>query len=232
MIVRLLNDSEKHNKVWSAELTNNGVITVETKWGRLGTKGQSKTETFYSEYEAKHAIEKKRNEKERKGYFEIDEAEYRLKHLEAEIVGSECKIIDLHFVELTGETEGKTQYRVVHPTNLSDPSCTPQVLCTLQLRTGIQSLLVDINGIHNINVTGKERKHVGTLPTEVSFWVENSQKLDEDSDDPIIQKLVKKAPAIIETIINRPPTANDEVAAGWTVTTSYYQSIKIVNLDD
>lgn len=219
MIVRLLNDSEKHNKVWSAELTNNnGVITVETKWGRLGTKGQSKTETFYSEYEAKHAIEKKRNEKERKGYFEVEESDYFLKQLEAEIVGSECKIGNLHFVEPIEPNWqiAETDFEIIKPKNLNDPSYNPKILCTLQLRGGIsRTLIITLDAIYDVVINGTTRTN-----EILRYWLSVPKKLDEESTDPIIQKLLEKAPAIVHAIFNRPRTINE----------SLYSSVTISNL--
>ncbi|QEG20675.1 DUF5724 domain-containing protein [Mariniblastus fucicola] len=57
----------KSNKFWEIELTGESVVTT---WGRIGSKGQTKTKSFASEDKAKEAFEKMIKDKTGKGYTE------------------------------------------------------------------------------------------------------------------------------------------------------------------
>lgn len=61
--------SKNSNKFW--EVTNNGNINTY-HWGRVGDKGQTKTENFYDKWEAINKMEKKIREKLNKGYTKKD----------------------------------------------------------------------------------------------------------------------------------------------------------------
>jgi len=70
-----------HQKFWAASVIEKkqpirvGSSTIEKtvwvlirKWGKIGTEGQSMTQTFSSEYEAQDALQRLIWDKERKGY--------------------------------------------------------------------------------------------------------------------------------------------------------------------
>ena len=56
------------NKFW--EITRDGKV-LTTRWGRIGTEGQEKTQTFKQEYEASAAYDKQVLEKTKKGYTRV-----------------------------------------------------------------------------------------------------------------------------------------------------------------
>jgi len=55
------------NKFWEVELSGN---SVTTRWGRIGSDGQSKTKAFETEATAKSELEKLIKEKTSKDYGE------------------------------------------------------------------------------------------------------------------------------------------------------------------
>tara|TARA_R110000824_G_scaffold12226_5_gene53511 strand:- start:4819 stop:6159 length:1341 start_codon:yes stop_codon:yes gene_type:complete len=64
-------EDANHNKMWRATLTNDHSVFVE--WGRVGAnKVQNQTKDFGSESQARAFIAKKRREKEKKNYAEIE----------------------------------------------------------------------------------------------------------------------------------------------------------------
>ncbi|PSF28545.1 hypothetical protein C7H19_24560, partial [Aphanothece hegewaldii CCALA 016] len=70
MITRLELISNQHYKFWEAELTE-GSTTLITRWGRIGTRGQSKSYPFVSYAAASQQYEEKIASKRRKGYSEV-----------------------------------------------------------------------------------------------------------------------------------------------------------------
>lgn len=58
---------DKSNKFWEIEIAGD---TITTKWGRLGSKGQSKTKTYADDSKAQAAFEKLIDGKTSKGYSE------------------------------------------------------------------------------------------------------------------------------------------------------------------
>jgi len=64
------NKSGLSSKFWQAEVY--GCVFVR-RWGKIGAAGQTKRETFYTPWEAKHAALKLVEEKRSKGYVvEVD----------------------------------------------------------------------------------------------------------------------------------------------------------------
>lgn len=59
---------EKSDKFWEIDQTKNALTT---RWGRIGTKGQSKTKDYADEAAAGAALEKQIDEKTGKGYQEV-----------------------------------------------------------------------------------------------------------------------------------------------------------------
>ncbi len=58
------------NKFWEITLSGN---SFTTRWGKIGTKGQEKTQSFSNPIEAKREYEKLVNEKTKKGYELVDD---------------------------------------------------------------------------------------------------------------------------------------------------------------
>ncbi len=71
-MARLVNTTGGSNKFWEGEVS---AKELTTRWGAVGTKGQSKAESFESAAAAKVALEKKTKDKLGKGYVAaVDEA--------------------------------------------------------------------------------------------------------------------------------------------------------------
>lgn len=72
MITRLeyIDLAYNHYKFWEAELSHS-CTTLITRWGRIGTAGQSKSDEFASHSSAFQEFQKKVAEKRRKGYQEV-----------------------------------------------------------------------------------------------------------------------------------------------------------------
>ncbi|MFP2906112.1 WGR domain-containing protein [Pyxidicoccus sp. 3LFB2] len=62
----------RSNKFWEITREENVLLT---RWGRIGTEGQEKTQEFKQEYEARSAYEKQVQEKTKKGYTRIKPAD-------------------------------------------------------------------------------------------------------------------------------------------------------------
>lgn len=65
--LELIDSSKNHYKFWEAELSDSST-TLITRWGRIGTRGQSKHYEFASNISASWAYWEKVAEKRRKGY--------------------------------------------------------------------------------------------------------------------------------------------------------------------
>lgn len=109
---------------------------VHLKWGRIGTKGQSKSKDFGSEGSAINFIDKKYREKRNKGYTSqhegspIDSAMLDQLHIEAQIVGASNKMIDMQWMECTGDH----QFSEINVERLYDPECNPAIRVKLETR--------------------------------------------------------------------------------------------------
>lgn len=62
-----------HSKFWEIWQANN--VSFTTHWGKIGTKGQTKTKNFSSEYWMKEAFNKLIKGKKNKGYILVKDAE-------------------------------------------------------------------------------------------------------------------------------------------------------------
>lgn len=70
MLTRLECVNNYHYIFWQVELLNDSTILI-TRWGRIGTTGQTKTYEFASRGFAFQEFHKKVAEKRRKGYVEV-----------------------------------------------------------------------------------------------------------------------------------------------------------------
>jgi len=134
----LIHCGQGHNKFWAAwwdETTNE----VHLRWGRIGTKGGSKTKPFGGVYEATNFIDNKYHEKRRKGYTgqhngqPITQEVLDELFVEAAIVGSQNKCDGMQWVEID-PSDSQVHYAVVSDTRLSDPECNPGLLVRLTTR--------------------------------------------------------------------------------------------------
>ena len=139
----LIHQSEEHNKFWAAgwdDQTNQ----VHVRWGRIGTKGQSKDHSFESQFEAVRFIETKFGEKRRKGYagklngMDITQAALDRLNTEAAIVGTQNKCHSFKWVELVAS--GNTiDFHEINEDRLYDPSCNPGILVVFETRKEIDN---------------------------------------------------------------------------------------------
>lgn len=70
---RFENHLGNHNKFWEIDtpVQVGSAFIVTTRWGRIGTYGDSKPQTFYSRGQAESFVQKKIIEKIGRGYTEI-----------------------------------------------------------------------------------------------------------------------------------------------------------------
>jgi len=135
----LVQQKAEHNKFWAGRLDEN-TNTVETRWGRIGTKGQSQTKTFSSTYQAANFLENKLHEKRRKGYTDkfngesIDSAVLEKLAVEAAIVGTQNKCHSMEWVEIVGEKNGRLSYKMIPDQRLYEPDCVPGLLVAMETR--------------------------------------------------------------------------------------------------
>jgi len=94
--ILLIHTNGNHNKFWIAE---NKSHVVTFRWGRIGTNGQSKTESTYSIGAAVGTMEEKARRKYDKGYRRASEAEFTALTLAAQMVGSANKVSDVTFID-------------------------------------------------------------------------------------------------------------------------------------
>ena len=139
----LIHQSEEHNKFWAAgwdEQTNQ----VHVRWGRIGTKGQSKDHSFDSQYTAVRFIETKFSEKRRKGYTgklndtDITQAALDRLNAEAAIVGTQNKCHSFQWVELV-TTGNAIDFHEINEDRLYDPACNPGILVVFETRKEIDN---------------------------------------------------------------------------------------------
>lgn len=215
MSIQLIHEGGKHNKFWSSEIRPDH--TVITRWGRLGTKGQSKTFEFNSDWAAQDFIDKKVTEKLRKGYREVEPEILDLKKLQAELTGPEYKIKYLKFVKPRSVEENVYDANVYdaiqNEVALADPNYKPMIYCELRLTrpTWNVKLLIDTQKVYMCNTQG-------TWPTTISrSWVNSKSDFvviiedkDEITDDSsytynaTVRKIVKKVPGIVQAIFQQP----------------------------
>lgn len=133
----LVHQGAEHNKFWAAHYDDK-TNEVHVRWGRIGTKGQSQTKKFGSQYQAVNFIDTKFREKCRKGYKDkidgkpIDQGVFEKLAIEAAIVGTQNKCHEMQWVEIKDAANGG----FVHITEdrLFDPDCNPGLLVKIETR--------------------------------------------------------------------------------------------------
>ncbi len=124
-----------HNKFWSITLDTT-TNTVTRRWGRIGTKGQSKSESFAATWAAKNFIESKIAGQRRDGYKPIDRASLDRMSIEAAIVGTQNKCHNFKWVELHYNAHGigLHGFSTISDDRLADPSCNPGLVVEVETR--------------------------------------------------------------------------------------------------
>jgi len=190
--VHLIHNEGKHNKFWSYDIYND--YTVVCRWGRLGTKGQSNRKEFKSSWTAEDFATNKMGQKIRKGYKVVDDGQLKLAKIRGELVGPECKVVDLCFVE----KESPTYYKKVNVSDhiaLCNPDYDPLIFCKLRLtgNRGEYCLLIDTEKTYIIS---------GKCPSwnKAVIIMDNLEEIADDSPK-VIKKIGEKVPGIIESLI-------------------------------
>ena len=135
----VVHQGDGHNKFWAAQLDTN-THTVSVRWGRIGTKGQSQTKGFGSEYQAANFIDSKLSEKRRKGYVStydgkpIDDAKLEELFIEAAIVGTSNKCHAMQWVEITQDDGTRIAFEKIDQARLMDPNCNPALVVEIETR--------------------------------------------------------------------------------------------------
>ena len=138
----LIHQGSEHNKFWAAwwdEKTNK----VHVRWGRIGTKGQSKIHDKGDRWSSARFINTKFGEKTRKGYTDhfggkpISQATLDRLNTEAAIVGTQNKCHDFQWVEIEIKAGGAVYFKVINEDRLYDPDCNPAIVVQFQTRKDI-----------------------------------------------------------------------------------------------
>lgn len=116
-------DGVDHNKFWIATISDDGLI-VHTKWGRVGTSGQSKDYSFPSKREAERFLDSKVYDKMRGGgYTVIQEPQFKRLQATAAVIGSKNKVTDVQWVEIMSGNKCKE----IPEQRLGSPECLPGI---------------------------------------------------------------------------------------------------------
>ena len=94
-----INKTGTSNKFWGYEISKDGK-TVTVSWGRVGTRGDSQSETFGSIDGADSFVQSKIREKTRKGYRLLDVAEVKKEEKLAKTIGFQHKVQRVEYVDL------------------------------------------------------------------------------------------------------------------------------------
>lgn len=92
------NQTKNSNKFWSYEVLDEGNGEVKFAWGRIGLKGQEKTEVCGTSSAMQRKIDQKIAEKVRKGYVLSDEKDMKKETKKANILGHQFKIQRVEYV--------------------------------------------------------------------------------------------------------------------------------------
>ena len=197
--MKLIHDGGKHNKFWSYDIDDT-THDVTIRWGRLGTNGQSKIYKFTSHWYAQDFADKKARGKRRKGYAEMENDAFDLKQMQAELVGSGCKIEELAFVKHVPNTN--TYNIVVGAEALADPSYIPLIYCSLYLtgKRGNRCLLIDPEKVYSCWQVGVLESRASSRYKTASFNLQDVEEIGDDADAEM-KKIRDKAPALVSALI-------------------------------
>ena len=122
-----------HNKFWTIVYDKPNNIVIR-RWGRIGTKGQSKSEPFTNEYSASQFIESKINSQKRDGYKSVDRATLDKMAIEAAIVGTQNKCHSLKWVELHYRELQLCDFTEINEDRLMDSECNPGLIVNVETK--------------------------------------------------------------------------------------------------
>lgn len=125
-----------HNKFWTI-IYDTATKIVTRRWGRIGTKGQSKSEpAFAADYTAARFIETKIAGQKREGYKQVDRSTLDRMAIEAAIVGTQNKCHNFRWVELHHDSHGIGMhgFSPISEERLMDPSCNPGLVVDIETK--------------------------------------------------------------------------------------------------
>jgi len=148
----LIHQDDIHNKFWIAEY-NKSTKIVTTKWGRIGTKGQSKTKPFPTDYQAESWISSATYKKQEKGY--VNQYDYKpitdhtLQKLAtiAAIIGTQNKCQDPQWVEI--DLNNKS-YKKIDENRLQHPECYPGLRLRIETKKSYKDEIGDDHTFFNL----------------------------------------------------------------------------------
>jgi predicted DNA-binding WGR domain protein len=184
----LIHQGEGHNKFWIARLDepNN---TVHWRWGRIGTKGQSKSKQFAHLFQATSFIHKRVHEQHRKGYKTIDAQKLDELTIQAVIVGTQNKCHAMTWVEM-GEENGYFTFCPASEARLSDPNCNPGLAVCIETR---KPMLDSLNTEFYMLFTGDSVYAATGKPHHIkNKWTQGVVEQNRITPNSKLHKLVKK----------------------------------------
>ena len=182
--MQYINDKGKHNKFWSYEIDDKNNVVI--RWGRMGTKGQSKAYAFNSKWDADHFVDKKIGEKIRKGYKKVETEEFDLKKLQAELVGAGCKIEELCFVKKLHKIDNRNLYETVKEESaLADPEYDPLIYASLRFtgNRGSKGVLISPEKVFACEELGTSRWLGGDVRT---YRLENVEEIEQYAPEELL----------------------------------------------
>jgi predicted DNA-binding WGR domain protein len=199
----LINSDGTSNKFWTYEIDQD--CTVITKWGRVGTAGQTKPFKFTTLMEAEGFGRAKVEEKIGRGYHEVTEHFYELETLKAQIAGGKTKVERIKFISPAGESSLGKQWRVIDESSvqghaeIADPDYKPHLWMTVIFSGdgGGYDLIVD----PELNVLSVEAMHwfVNVGVTAPAFTVTGSKPVAA-LESPRLKKFCEKIPELVPLV--------------------------------
>ncbi len=122
----LIDTSGKSNKFWMVRY-NTATNNVESRWGRLGTNGQSKTESGSRSY-ADTLYYNKRTKRSAQ-YRECSKEQYERLQACCKALGTSNKMTNIRWVDIA---DGMA--RVVTVEELAHPKVTPGIMATIEIK--------------------------------------------------------------------------------------------------
>lgn len=177
---------ENSNKYYDCIVEPNGSQWIVTKkWGRIGSKGQSKTEVFNSQYSADLCRTNILLDKNYEGYKAVTDEEFKELTILAQIIGLKNKVIGYFWAKrVKNELFGNVWIKATH-TELSDPEAYPGfVISYVNNKDNAQNTVVftsdgtyelpyfDLNKIDNTNylkIASGHRLYEVTKKLETTF---------------------------------------------------------------
>ena len=148
----LINQRSRHNKFWIVSVNGNNVMR---KWGRIGTKGQQRTDAFDDDLKASRFAHDKEWSQRSQGYQPCNKQLYNKLSTEAAVVGTKNKCLQIEWVEFVTDQYGIGihGYNSIDESKLCDPKCNPALLVSVefqkpQLTNKVHLLIYTNKGIY------------------------------------------------------------------------------------